>query len=190
MSVDYPLIPPLRYGVINPGVHRGCYPTLRHFRFLSRLQLRTIISLTPEPPSADLESFAELAGVKLLHFQIHRLVVLTDSLQSTLYSVVQQCIEANNLPIYIHCLDGRRITSLLVLMLRRLQGWTPVYSLSEYWRYQIVARSPLPSSEIEKVTKDLEKFVQDTSNIILPETIPRWLWEGDKSVYLNMNGLQ
>ena len=44
------------------------------------------------------------------------------------------CIDTRNFPIYVHCLDGKRITSLLVLMIRRLQGWAPMSALSEYWR--------------------------------------------------------
>lgn len=39
-----------------------------------------------------------------------------------------------NLPLYVHCLDGRRITSLAVLLLRRLQGWCVDAAIEEYWR--------------------------------------------------------
>jgi hypothetical protein len=82
------LIPPVRFGHVNPGVTRGAYPTLRNFRFLSRLQLKTIVSLTPEPPIADLVLFAEMAGIKLVHFPIGRMAGLSEAVQSTITSAV------------------------------------------------------------------------------------------------------
>jgi hypothetical protein len=70
--MEYDLVPPLRYGVVNPSVYRGGYPTLRNFRFLSRLRLKTIISLTPEPPTEDLKTFAMTLGAKIVHIKVLR----------------------------------------------------------------------------------------------------------------------
>mmetsp|Transcript_1196 Transcript_1196/g.1978 ORF Transcript_1196/g.1978 Transcript_1196/m.1978 type:complete len:112 (+) Transcript_1196:361-696(+) len=92
------------------------------------------------------------------------------------------CIDPANHPIYIHCLDGRKITSLLVLLIRRLQGWTPYAALAEFWRHQLLFRSPILAAEIEKTTKELEFLAGDLNDIALPESIPKWLWGGDKSV--------
>lgn len=82
------LVPPIRFGYVNPGLSRGAYPTLRNFRFLSRLQLKTIISMTPEPPIPDLVLFAEMAGIKLLHVPISRTSALSEPMQMALMSVV------------------------------------------------------------------------------------------------------
>lgn len=82
------LVPPARFAHVCPGVMRGAYPTLRNFRFLSRLQLKTIISLTPEAPTADLVLFSEMAGLKIVHFPIARMATLSDALQSTIISAV------------------------------------------------------------------------------------------------------
>jgi len=82
------LVPPIRFAYVNPGLSRGAYPTLRNFRFLSRLQLKTIISLTPEPPIPDLVLFAEMAGIKLLHVPISRTSALSEPMQLALMSVV------------------------------------------------------------------------------------------------------
>ena len=51
----------------------------------------------------------------------------------------QIVIDQQNLPIYIHCLDGRRITGLFVLLLRRLQGYIPEFSSAEFWRFLILS---------------------------------------------------
>jgi tyrosine-protein phosphatase OCA6 len=60
---------------------------------------------------------------------------LSNELFAQLCQVVQLCVDSANFPIYIHCLDGRRITSVFVLMLRKVQAWNPVSSFTEYWRY-------------------------------------------------------
>ena len=67
-------ITPLRFGRVTrgpklSGVFRGSYPTLQHFRFLKSLKLRTILTLTPEPPSTDLVRFAALCNVTVIHIQ-------------------------------------------------------------------------------------------------------------------------
>jgi hypothetical protein len=82
------LTPPIRFGYVNPNLIRGAYPTLRNFRFLSRLELKTIISLTPEPPTADLLMFADMAGIKVVHFPVGRVSALSESLKGTLISVL------------------------------------------------------------------------------------------------------
>ena len=43
-------------------------------------------------------------------------------------------LNSDNNPVYIHCLDGRRVTSVLILLLRRLQLWAPQSAFAEYWR--------------------------------------------------------
>lgn len=82
------LTPPFRFGYVNPGLSRGAYPTLRNFRFLSRLQLKTIVSLTPEPPTEDLVAFSEMAGIKIIHLSIGRTYSLSDNVRSILMSAL------------------------------------------------------------------------------------------------------
>ncbi len=64
------LTPPLRFGVANPDLFHGAYPTLQNFKFLSKLKLKTIISLIPESPNGDLESFCNQLNISLNHFQV------------------------------------------------------------------------------------------------------------------------
>ena len=64
------ICPPLRWNVVEVGVSRGAYPLLRNFRHLSRMRLKTIVSMIPEPPSADLIQFAKMAGIDLVYIQV------------------------------------------------------------------------------------------------------------------------
>jgi hypothetical protein len=79
-QIDPLMYPPLRFGVVNPGIYRGGYPTLPNYRYLSRLQLKTIISLTPEPPVQDLITFGEMAGATCIHIPILRTAPLNEGL--------------------------------------------------------------------------------------------------------------
>jgi hypothetical protein len=75
--------------------------------------------------------------------------------------------------IYIHCLDGRRITGLLVLLLRRLQHYCPDYSYSEYTKAQLPVSTPYP--EELRVNREFDRFVNEISEeFVLPtEGLPR-----------------
>ena len=182
------LIPPSRMSRIEDGLYRSSYPVLRNFRYLNRLKLKTIISLIPESPSSDLTTYCNCYNINLVHINVLRTNPLNTSLQNNLVAAINICINSTNFPILIHCIDGKRITSLFVLLLRRLQAYSPVYAISEYWRFQhITARYFISTVEIDKLTKDLEKFCIDLNNvneIIVGEYIPRWLWNGNKNSYL------
>lgn len=174
-----PYTPPLRFGIVNMDIYRGAYPTLRNFRFLRKLRLRTIISLTPEPPNADLLAFASLENIDVQHFQILRLAPLNNQLQGKIAKILSLIINSGNHPVYIHCLDGRRLTGLLVLLLRRLQCWSPQFSFTEFWRHQ--DSRGVTIIDLERSSRDIEKFlVEFNEEIIIPETIPSWLWDGDR----------
>ena len=183
MASAPPLLqPPHRLGHVNAGLLRGAYPTLRNFRALSRMQLRTIVSLTPEPPTADLRAFAEVAGITCVHIPVQRTTAVGPALQASLVAAINVCIDADNLPVYVHCLDGRRITGLVVLLLRRLQGWLPLAALAEYWRYQASPRQQqlVNLTEVEKSVREIEKFASEAFEVVVPERVPTWLWAGNR----------
>ena len=144
--------------------------------------------MIPESPSSDLTTYCNYYNINLIHINVLRTNPLNTSLQNNLVAAINICINSTNFPILIHCIDGKRITSLFVLLLRRLQAYSPIYAISEYWRFQhITARYFISTVEIDKQTKDLEKFCIDLNNvneIIVGENIPRWLWNGNKNSYL------
>mmetsp|Transcript_17259 Transcript_17259/g.32459 ORF Transcript_17259/g.32459 Transcript_17259/m.32459 type:complete len:276 (-) Transcript_17259:268-1095(-) len=183
-------ITPLQFATVEEGIYRGSYPTLRSFRFLERLQLTTIVSLVPEPPTKDLQAFCKILDIKIIHFQINRLTPLNNpNLQKKLVQAISAII-AHSTPstanktdsprnIYVHCLDGRRVTGLLVLLLRRLQNYCPDFSYSEYWRFQPAVSNPY--QEELRVNREFDRFVNEINEeFVLPsEGLPRFLWDGE-----------
>lgn len=62
------VVPPFRFGIVEAGVYRGAYPTLKNFPYLKTLGLTTVISLIPEPPTVDLEDFCVINNISLQHY--------------------------------------------------------------------------------------------------------------------------
>lgn len=167
------LYPPLRFGAVEEGVFRGAYPTLRNLRFLRRLQLRTIISLTPEPPTPDLSEWCEHEEVQLVHHQVPRFSNDSTNLEpKVVASTLAVLIDTDNLPVYVHCMDGVQSAGLVVMFLRKLQHWAMPAVLAEYAR---VTAQPVPPF--------VERFVLDfMEEVVVREHLPAWLWDGQRAV--------
>ncbi|KAF9574888.1 hypothetical protein EC968_005128 [Mortierella alpina] len=172
MSVSWlpsPLIPPFRFGTVEPEVYRGAYPKQRNLRYLKRLKLRTILSLIPDAPDEVFRQFCEDQGIKSIHLPVDKVKDNVPLTYNRAVEAVQIIIDPENLPIYIHCLDGASVTGLVVCCLRKLQTWNISSAMGEFLRY---LRGGVISSE-ESVF--VEKFA---SEIEISKPIPPWLWEG------------
>lgn len=86
------------------------------------------------------------------------------TLSSFSLSSPQTMIDSRNTPIYVHCLDGARVTGLVVLCLRKLQNWKMRAAVQEFGKYT-------------KGLEDSEQSFVDSflGPIKLPREIPRWL---------------
>ncbi|KAI7821937.1 tyrosine phosphatase family-domain-containing protein [Gamsiella multidivaricata] len=164
-----PLIPPFRFGTIEPEVYRGAYPKQRNLRYLKRLKLRTILSLIPDEPDEVFQKFCTKQGIRSIHLPVDKVKDNVPLTYNRAVEAVQVIIDQENLPIYIHCLDGASVTGLVVCCLRKLQTWNISSAMGEFLRY---LRGGVISSE-ESVF--VEKF---SSEIEISKPIPSWLWEG------------
>lgn len=134
------LFPPLRFATVEEGVYRGAYPTLRNMRFLRRLQLRTVVSLTPHSPSNDLEEWCEAEEAQLIHHTTVPVKGEPLALSATVVaSVLSVLIDPSQLPCFVHCQDGVEATGIVVMCLRKLMLWSvPALSL-EFGRYAVAS---------------------------------------------------
>jgi hypothetical protein len=123
------------------------------------------------------------AGITLVHLPIQRNAALNSQLMTLLMHALRICLDVDSHPsIYVHCLDGRRITGLFVLLLRKLQGWQPSAAFTEFWRFQTVLKPTVALIDMKKMTEEIGKFMTDCCEpIYIPSKIPRWLWGGDRS---------
>ncbi|GJJ68165.1 tyrosine-protein phosphatase OCA6 [Entomortierella parvispora] len=164
-----PLIPPFRFGTVEPELYRGAYPKPRNLRYLKRLKLRTILSLIPDTPDDVFQEFCRKQGIRVIHLPVDKVKDNVPLTYNRAVEAVQIMIDPDNLPIYVHCLDGASVTGLVVCCLRKLQTWNISSAMGEFLRY---LRGGVISSE-ESVF--VEKFA---SEIEISKPIPPWLWEG------------
>ena len=166
------LIPPFRFNIVELFVYRGSYPTLKNFRFLKHLKLQTLISVTPESTSADVLEFCKEEEITHYHFFAEKYssdnVTVSPAIAT---QIVQILIEPSHFPIYIHCLDGSNVTGIVIMILRKLQNWTKVATISEFCRFT-------RDHSIEK--NESEYLAAVSEEIVIPSKIPGWLWGGQR----------
>jgi len=163
------LLPPLRFATVADDIYRGAYPTLGNYRFLRRLQLKTIISLTPEPPVLDLTNYCAVHDITNHHVAVDKYKESVELPAAEVARLLEIMIDPSSLPLYIHCLNGAHITGLVVACLRRLQNLHIDFIFAEFLRY---------AGKYEKCEKMfVDNFVGPIC-IPLTRSIPPWLWEG------------
>ena len=159
-------------------MYRSAYPTGRNLRFLRRLRLRSVVSLTPEEEvSQELGAFCAAEGVARFHWRVERMregrsksVTLG---KGTALEVLEVLVNPANLPVLVHCMDGTHVTGLVILVLRKLQNYNLGASLNE------CVRSLKESSA--GVSAEERHFVETCKgSIVLPMTLPAWLWGGKR----------
>ena len=66
--------PPLRFAMVedDPPLYRGSYPLSKNVRFLERLHLKTIVSVTPEPLGENVTTWCGSKGVRMMHLKIKK----------------------------------------------------------------------------------------------------------------------
>ncbi|KZF21510.1 protein-tyrosine phosphatase, partial [Xylona heveae TC161] len=162
-------IPPLRFAVVEPHLYRGSYPRPLNLGFLESLKLKTIISLTPEPLSQDIQRWAHSHDISLVHFapvKGSKKEAPLDNSEAT--KVVELALNPENAPMYIHCLNGSEVTSIAICALRKLQFWSHPVIFSEMIRF----------SDIHSYSERfLENFggVDTGVDIVIPKRRVAWL---------------
>lgn len=137
------LVPPLRFGCVQENFYRGGYPRKVNFPFLSSLELKTIVSLTPDPIDAttdpSLYAFAQEHSIRLVHVECAQSGKGKKRGVPMGYTAVVRALDyiihAQHAPVFVHCLNGAQVTSLLVACLRKMQFWSSIAIFNEFINY-------------------------------------------------------
>lgn len=138
------LLPPLRFACVEGHIYRGGYPSHLNKRFLERLQLRSVLSVTPEPIT--------LPGLEGVHFQ--HITSASEQTKSkkkrsvtvsheTITQALDFILNPVNQPVFVHCMNGQQVTGLIIACIRRKQGWAMASILSEFERYSECGRGDI-----------------------------------------------
>ena len=170
-----PLVPPFRYACVEDGVYRGAYPSLINLRFLTRLKLRSMVSLVPEPPAPHLLRWCEENNVRNHYERVapfHSEVSLTNERAAEL---LQLLVLPERQPVYVHCLDGVAVTGTLIMCLRKLQRWQAPDFSREFARFNrdgAEVATP-PASHISAFLHGFKPELELAH--LLPPKLPFWL---------------
>ncbi|WLF79384.1 protein-tyrosine-phosphatase [Lodderomyces elongisporus] len=183
MVVPDTYIPPLRFNSIQSNLYRGAYPRSPNFPFLETLHLKTIISLVPDPITPETDStfynWATTQNIQLIHIECasggkgkKRATPLDYSSAIHILNII---VHAPNHPIFIHCLNGGQITSLLVACLRKLQFWSAISIFNEFINFA------------DNITVNDRLFVENFGGVVdvCYEDKVEWLWIGVSKHLLN-----
>lgn len=204
-----PMIAPLRFGTVAqvPGtlsigisnigpssqqtahsasyqsVYKGSFPRQRHLPFLSRLNLKTILSLTPKPISAvdeDLMKWCEERKITVHHIRCDKPKDDGGGIsKENAVKALLTLLDKRNLPLYIHCLDGQSVSTLLVAVLRKVQAWSMKAIRDE------MIRTLGHDEEIISYQMSFVEKIGKPDGIRLPPRrfLPDWTWQSPSPLH-------
>ncbi|THV67106.1 hypothetical protein D6C78_09883 [Aureobasidium pullulans] len=130
-------VPPVNFGAVETNsIYRSGYPTSKNFDFINSLNIRTILTLVPEPLSEEYITFMEENHIR--HYQIHipankdGKINITPETMATALAVV---LNRNNHPLLIHCNRGKHRTGCVTACFRKTQYVQNEPAIAEYRDY-------------------------------------------------------
>jgi len=121
--------------------------------------------MLPNEPSADLTNFCRQHYIKHLCLPVPKMKDEVTIVPALVAQILETCIDPQNLPLFMHCLDGANVTGIVVMCLRKLQNWNLSSSTTEFTRF--TRGHSIMSVESEFV----ETF---KAEIKIPIQIPAW----------------
>ena len=128
------LIPPPLYGLVEEGVHRSGLPALPNFGFLERLDLKTILFLSPDPPAPELKAFMEDEGITAIPAETVGVTSWAPITEDTVLRALLLILDTTKHPMLVVDHLNHR-TSVVIGCLRKAQGWALTSIFEECHRF-------------------------------------------------------
>lgn len=125
-------IPPFRFSFVEKDLFRGAYPVSLNFEFLKTLHLKTIISLVPNQVDEELKNFCQQQNIVNHYYSVPKFASQIIITATTITEIINIMCKNDNLPLYIHDLDGEHTTGLVIMCLRKLQMWSGRAMFNEF----------------------------------------------------------
>ncbi|WRT67898.1 uncharacterized protein IL334_004872 [Kwoniella shivajii] len=163
---------PNLFSIVETGVYRCASPTAAQIPFLSSLNLKTIISLTPEHPIKPLLTFIRTSGIDFMHLGLTLWrpqgtdwkPVRDEIIKITLEKYI---LDTRSHPVLLIDPIGVHQTGCVVGALRVMQGWNFASTLVEY-------RAHAGSKHRYADEQYIELFDPDIVNLPPPQYRPPW----------------
>ncbi|KAJ2823062.1 tyrosine-protein phosphatase siw14 [Coemansia erecta] len=163
------LTPPENFAMVCPYIYRSGMPKKRHYAFLKKLQLRSILTLILEEYPVQNQKFLESNGIRLFQFGVAgNKEPFADIPEDIMCEALRVLMDRRNHPVLIHCNKGKHRTGCLVGCLRKLQEWSNTSIFDEYRRYSAPKSRSMDQQFIELFD------VRPVLDQIDPENVPDW----------------
>lgn len=117
-------------GRVAPGVYRGAEPSPEGYGTLSRMGVRTVINLRS---GNDEREAVESHGMRSVGLPMNAYGAVD---ADTVRRAVAVMADPANRPVYVHCLQGRDRTGVVVAVYRmEVDGWSPAEAEEEMQAY-------------------------------------------------------
>ncbi|WWC70878.1 uncharacterized protein I206_104830 [Kwoniella pini CBS 10737] len=163
---------PNLFSIVEPGVYRCASPTPAQIPFLASLNLKSIVSLTPEHPIKPLLTFIRSSNIEFVHLGLTLWRPPTTDWKPVRDEVIKTALEKYVLdtrshPVLLIDPIGVHQTGCLVGALRIMQNWNFASILVEY-------RSHAGSKHRYADEQYIELFDPDLINLPPPQNRPSW----------------
>ncbi|KAK7998645.1 tyrosine-protein phosphatase SIW14 [Apiospora marii] len=125
---------PLNFGCVIPGVFRSSYPQAQDFAYLSKLKLKTIVTLVQKDLPEGFQEFINGNGITHKTFDM----VGTKKAEipmGLMRSIMEIIADRRYHPLLIHCNHGKHRTGCVVGVYRKWSGWDTASVVAEYEKY-------------------------------------------------------
>lgn len=133
---DEPVQPPENFSMVSSWVYRSSFPSRRHFRFLSGLGLRSVLTLVLETYPEGHAQFLRQEGISLMQFGLPgNKEPFVHVPPGQIAAALAALLDRRNHPILVHCNKGKHRTGCLMGCLRKMQQWSLTAIFEEYRRF-------------------------------------------------------
>ncbi|KAG2182033.1 hypothetical protein INT43_006959 [Umbelopsis isabellina] len=130
------LIPPENFNMVSEYIYRSSFPKKKHFTFLKKLGLKSVLTLILEEYPAQNMKFLEENNIKFLQFGIAgNKEPFVQIPEEKISAALAAMLDRRNHPMLIHCNKGKHRTGCLIGCLRKLQHWSYTSIFDEYRRF-------------------------------------------------------
>ena len=128
--------PPTNFSVVESGLYRSSYPTMKSFGFLKKLKLKSILTLVVEEyPEKNLE-FIKKNGIELIQIGLRpNKEPFVEVQKDKIILALQKILDVRNHPMLIHCNSGKHRTGTVIGCVRKIQKWCLSSIFAEYIRF-------------------------------------------------------
>lgn len=135
MDIHYP---PLNFALVAPGLYRSGHPIPMNYKFMTTLQLQTVIYIGERVEEYEYYQFLSQNGIKLVHIPLEN--GFQDSFSSAVYEqlslVLSILLNKDNYPVLVHSNKGKHRVGVVVGLIRKcLQNWALTAVYDEYLRF-------------------------------------------------------